>query len=167
MKQTSAVTITPFTTEYTDQVITLIVGIQQKEFNLPITAADQPDLADIANFYQQDNGNFWLALDDGKVVGTIALIDIDNKQVALRKMFVHRDYRGREIGTAHKLLQTLFAWVESKKVCSIYLGTTAKMHAAQKFYVNCGFVEINKCELPDSFPVMSVDTKFYLYENTD
>jgi len=157
--------IVPFTDGFTDQLIAMIVAIQQQEFNLPITAADQPDLSDIANVYQQGNGNFWLALDDGKVVGSIALIDIGNDQAALRKMFVHRDYRGRKIGTAHKLLKTLFNWTKSKQLSGIFLGTTAKMFAAQRFYEKFGFSEISKSELPTSFPVMDVDSKFYLFEN--
>jgi hypothetical protein len=36
---------------------------------------DQPDLLQISSFYQQNGGNFWVALADGEVVGTIALID--------------------------------------------------------------------------------------------
>lgn len=147
--------IVSFTPKFTAEIIAMIVDIQQNEFNLPISAADQPDLSDIENFYQRGNGNFWLALDGRKVVGTIALIDIGNHQVALRKMFVHRDYRGREIGTAHRLLQALFAWTRAKGVRSIYLGTTAKMHTAQKFYANCGFVDAvllkstkNNCPTP-------------------
>lgn len=156
-------TILPFSTEYTEQVATMILEIQQNEFNLPITAKEQPDLFDIPNFYQSKKGNFWIALLDGKVIGSIAIIDIGNSQVAMRKMFVHRDYRGRKIGTAHKLLSTLQAWAQEKEIDEILLGTTAKMHAAQKFYINNGFREIPKNELPETFPIMEVDSKFYFY----
>jgi predicted N-acetyltransferase YhbS len=41
------------------------------------------------------------------------------------------------------------------------LGTTAKFLAAHRFYEKNGFREIAQTELPASFPVMTVDTKFY------
>jgi hypothetical protein len=45
--------IIPFAPVHQNQVIELIHTIQQKEFNIPITAQDQSDLGDIPNFYQQ------------------------------------------------------------------------------------------------------------------
>jgi len=163
--EVSKIHAVPFSSGFTDQVVSMIVNIQKNEFNLPITANDQPDLFEIPTFYQKGNGNFWVAIHNDKVVGTIAIIDIGNKQVALRKMFVHKDYRGKSTGTAHILFDSLLSWSKEKNIQSIYLGTTEKMHAAQQFYVNKGFEEINKSELPDSFPIMGVDSKFYLLTN--
>src|SRR3712207_5531145 len=102
--------VVPFTPEYEDIVGALIVGIQSDEFGVPITLEDQPDLQEIPTFYQRGAGNFWVALSDGEVVGTVALIDIGNHQGALRKMFVHPDYRGREHGVSGRLLDTLLEW---------------------------------------------------------
>jgi hypothetical protein len=67
--------IRKFTTEYQDQVIKLVLTVQ-KEFNIPITLAEQSDLKYISKFYQNGLGNFWIALLNGKVVGTIAILDI-------------------------------------------------------------------------------------------
>ena len=47
--------------EHQDSIAELITTIQQKEFGVPITLQDQPDLLDIDNFYRQKNGNFWCA----------------------------------------------------------------------------------------------------------
>jgi N-acetylglutamate synthase-like GNAT family acetyltransferase len=157
----SAIRIEPFTPVYKQQVIDVIVPIQQEEFNIPITPDDQPDLQQIPAFYQKDNGNFWLAITGDKVVGTIALLDIGNRQGALRKMFVHKDYRGRVHGTGQLLLNTLLSWSQQKGFAEIYLGTTAKFLAAHRFYEKNGFEEITVPELPASFPRMEVDVKFY------
>jgi hypothetical protein len=46
-------------------------------------------------------------------------------------------------------------------VRELYLGTTAKYLAAHRFYEKNGFREIARTALPESFPVMAVDTKFY------
>jgi N-acetylglutamate synthase-like GNAT family acetyltransferase len=157
-------TIEAYTDAYKQHVIDLIVPIQQEEFNIPITAAEQPDLQQIPTFYQQNNGNFWLAINDGRVVGTISLLDIGNRQGALRKMFVHKDFRGREHGTGQLLLNKLFEWAREKDYAEIYLGTTAKFLAAHRFYEKNNFKEVTVAELPASFPRMAVDVKFYKYD---
>lgn len=163
MKEIPPIDILPFHPSQTAKVIDLIVSIQRGEFSIPITAQDQPDLADIPGFYQKGCGNFWVAAQEGRAVGTISLLDIGNNQAALRKMFVHKDFRGRETGTAGKLLKTLLAWAGNEQVSDIYLGTTPKFLAAHRFYEKNGFAEIEKSDLPPAFPVMVVDTKFYRY----
>lgn len=153
------VDIDVYTDAYKQNVCDLILNIQSKEFGIPITIEQQPDLNNIPGFYQTNGGNFWIAKDDGKVVGTIALLDIGNNQGALRKMFVDEAYRGKDI--AKRLLDNLFAWAKQKAFNEIYLGTTEKFVRAQRFYEKNGFVEINKSHLPAQFPIMEVDVKFY------
>ncbi len=153
--------IAPFESEFQDQVIDLIVGIQRGEFGVAITADDQPDLLEIPTYYQVSCGNFWVAVADGRVVGTVSLLDIGNGQTALRKMFVHPDYRGSERGTATLLLSTLLQWANRHRVREVFLGTTPKFLAAHRFYEKSGFSEIAKTDLPEAFPIMEVDTKFY------
>jgi len=69
-------------------VFSVILPIQQAEFAIAITREEQADLADIPAFYQRGDGNFWVALADNTVVGTVAILDIGNREGALRKMFV-------------------------------------------------------------------------------
>ena len=111
--------------QHKEEIISLILGIQNGEFGIPLTIKDQPDLNDIASFYQKGAGNFWVAMSDDKVIGTIALIDIGNSQSALRKMFVAKEYRGKEKGVAQQLLIALLEWCKSKKIKEVYLGTVA------------------------------------------
>ena len=153
--------VIPFSPEFESEVVELIVSIQRGEFEIDITANQQPDLRSIPSFYQVADGNFWVAVADGRVVGTIALLDIGAKQAALRKMFVRPDFRGSSRGTAHRLLQTLLAWADSHDVREIFLGTTPFFRAAHRFYQKYGFSEIPKSQLPAAFPIMEVDTKFY------
>ena len=151
--------------EYQDgdqkSVIDLILEIQQKEFEIPIRLEDQPDLLRIPEFYQQGNGNFWVAVHEDQVVGTVSLVDIGNGQCALRKMFVRKAFRGPVHRTATLLLQALREWATERAVHDVYLGTTAKFLAAHRFYEKSGFDEISADDLPKSFPRMAVDTKFY------
>ena len=155
------VRVVEFETKYQDEVVRLIVQIQHDEFEIAITADDQPDLMSVPAFYQTGNGNFWMALEGEEVVGTIALLDIGNDEAALRKMFVAPAYRGAT-GVGKRLLTTLMEWAQSKGVRKIYLGTTEKFLAAHRFYEKNGFSLIGKDQLPPSFPLMQFDTRFYV-----
>lgn len=153
--------IRPFLPGDAPGVAATIIPIQQAEFGIPITLEDQPDLEDVAGFYQRGRGNFWVAAIDAEIVGTIGLLDIGDSQGALRKMFVSSRYRGREHGVAQALLGTLVEWCQAQGVRTVFLGTTDKFLAAHRFYEKNGFAEIARTELPAAFPVMAVDSRFY------
>ncbi len=153
--------IVPFEDQYAESVIQLILHIQQNEFGIPITLADQPDLLAIPAVYQQNGGNFWVALSDEKVVGSIALIDCGAGIGCIRKMFVHAGFRGKQKGVAQQLLNTLEAQAMQHRMASLYLGTVAKLEAAIRFYEKNGFVPVEPNALPPVFPRMAVDTHFF------
>ncbi len=154
--------IDPWSPADRDEVVAFIVAIQSGELGVDITAEDQPDLADVAGAYQAGGGEFWVARAGGEVAGTIAAIRIAGDAVALRKMFVAAAHRGD--GLAARLMETLVAWARTEGVHTIYLGTTAVMSAAHRFYDKHGFARIDPAELPPSFPLMSVDSRFYMRE---
>ena len=131
--------IAPFSDADQQGVLNVILPIQQREFSIPITGADQPDLMNIPEFYQSGTGGFWVARSDGGVVGTVGLKDIGSRQTALRKMFVAAPFRGRELGVAGKLLDVLLAHARAKGVAEIFLGTTDKFLAAHRFYAKAKF----------------------------
>ncbi|MBP1883042.1 GNAT family N-acetyltransferase [Sinorhizobium mexicanum] len=151
-----------FVAEDEQGVIDVILPIQREEFGIAITIGDQPDLRSIADFYQSGIGDFWVATVGDQVVGTLGLKDIGASQAAIRKMFVAPDFRGRSHGVAARLLESLLAHAQHRKIAALFLGTTDKFLAAHRFYEKNGFAEIAKDDLPAGFPVMSVDTKFYV-----
>lgn len=155
-------TITTYQEAHKTAIANLIINIQRGEFNVPITLEQQPDLAEIPNFYQRGKGNFWVALnDEQQVIGTLAVIDMGEEAGAIRKMFVHKDYRGKEFGVAQRLFDTLLDWGKDKNIKHFYLGTLERLGAARRFYERNGFTMIEKNDLPPSFPLMPVDTHFY------
>jgi putative acetyltransferase len=157
--------ITPYEPHHRDQIVELILNIQQNEFQVPITIKDQPDLLIIDEFYQQRNGQFWVALNvDNQVVGTIALIDNGQPFGTIRKMFVRADVRGKERGVAAALFQTLEEKAIENKMSALYLGTVQKLKASHRFYQKNGFDEIQKVDLPPNYPLMLVDTMFFKKE---
>ncbi|MET3134115.1 N-acetylglutamate synthase-like GNAT family acetyltransferase [Oxalobacteraceae bacterium GrIS 1.11] len=155
------IAIVPYESCHADGVAALILAIQQAEFGLPMTLAGQSDLSNIAAYYQHGIGNFWVAQDGERVVGTVAAKDIGDGQVALRKLFVDAAHRGPGHGVGQRLLDTLLAWCRARDAARIYLGTTAQFLAAQRFYEKNGFEAIGRDQLPPAFPVMEVDSTFY------
>jgi N-acetylglutamate synthase-like GNAT family acetyltransferase len=156
--------ITTYSDKYLSHIIELILSIQQKEFNIPVTLEAQPDLQKIPEIYQTGKGNLWIALKEEEPVGTIGLIDIGENRGVIRKMFVNAAYRGKLHGVSHQLLQTLLQWAKQKEMKSLYLGTVEKLHASHRFYEKNEFTRIPMEELPKQFPLMKVDTIFYKFE---
>jgi len=154
-------TISPIFNDDCNAVIDLILPIQQIEFNVPITIEGQPDLLDIESNYRQTGGNFWAAKVDSELIGTIALLNTGHNACALRKMFVKKEFRGREYSIAQKLLETLVAYCRENDIYDIYLGTVDMLKAAHRFYEKSGFHVIAVTDLPSYFPRMMADNKFY------
>jgi N-acetylglutamate synthase-like GNAT family acetyltransferase len=157
------ISIRPFQERDQKNVANLIIRIQREEFGIGISLTDQPDLSDIRQFYQSNLGNFWCALNPyDEIVGTIALIDIEDHIGVIRKMFVRKDYRGKETGVAKDLLDVLENWAQKKHFVKLYLGTIDKLGAARKFYRKNDYALIDPSFLPPNFPRMAVDNLFFV-----
>lgn len=151
--------IRPYTRDLEDQVTSLILGIQNQEFGVAITLEEQPDLLDVDRYYRQGGGELWVAVEDGRVAGTIALVDNGDGVGSLRKMFVDPAFRGS--GIAARLLTVLLDHARARGLRTIYLGTTARYLAAHRFYEKSGFSRIEREELPPRCSITRVDTRFY------
>jgi N-acetylglutamate synthase-like GNAT family acetyltransferase len=146
---------------YCDQVIELIVAIQKNEFGLPITLNQQPDLLDVETHYHNGGGNFWGAFICGNLIGTIGLINCGHNAACIRKMFVKMEYRGKELGIAQQLLNTLMQYCKEKEITDLFLGTTHQLKAAHRFYERNSFTKIEVADLPAYFPRMITNNMFY------
>ena len=152
--------IQPITDVDSQAVIDLILPIQQLEHHVPVTLEDQPDLMHIEQVYGGSGGGFWGIKDQGRVVGTIALIHIGNGNGVIRKMFVKQDYRGKDLGIAAQLLDYLVDYCKTVGITDLYLGTVHTLKAAIRFYEKNCFSVITKSGLPPAFPLMVVDDVF-------
>jgi GNAT superfamily N-acetyltransferase len=158
---TTPITIAPLTNEYCQQIIDLILPIQQIEFNVPITLDGQRDLLDIETHYIRPGGGFWGAIHEGELIGTIALMDTGHSAGALRKMFVKKEFRGKELGVAQQLLTILIGYCNKQGITDLYLGTVEMLKAAHRFYERNSFRRIKVEDLPPYFPRMVADNVFY------
>ncbi|QNL50508.1 GNAT family N-acetyltransferase [Olivibacter sp. SDN3] len=152
-----------------DQIINLILPIQQIEHHIAVDIQDQPDLLAIEHYYHHAGGCFWGIKHNCEIIATIALIKLPSDQGGvIRKMFVKKEYRGKELGLAQMLLAHLINYAQEIKLKTLYLGTVHTLRAAIRFYERNHFVQINKNNLPSNFPIMEVDDVFYsLQLNTE
>ena len=156
--------IIEYSDDYYKKIINLILHIHRTEFDMAVALDEEPDLLDIPRFYQKGIGNFWIALRNSEVIGTIALMDIGQGFGALRKMFVNEKFRGKGHRIAQRLLEVLWIWAEQNKMNAIFLGTTENVAAEHRFYEKNGFERIEKDKLPLGFPLLRIDKVFYVYE---
>lgn len=151
------VKIIEYNDEYKSSTKEFILGILDGEFGLGSTK--RPDLDDIRGFYQKNKGNFWIALEGGEVVGSVAIKDYGKGRAYLKRMYVSREQRGT--GLAKKLLDTALEHARGAGFREVFLGTGPEMVAANRFYSKSGFKRISK--LPEGLPGFG-DTVFYKAE---
>ncbi|MCF0056928.1 GNAT family N-acetyltransferase [Dyadobacter sp. CY356] len=157
----TSIFISPIFNDHCPQILNLILPIQQIEFNVPVTLEGQPDLLDIETHYHNTGGGFWGAKKGDELVGSIALIALGNHSGAIRKMFVKKEFRGKDIGTAQMLLQKLINHCKENGITDLYLGTVDMLKAAHRFYEKNGFAKIKSENLPVYFPRMMGENVYY------
>jgi putative acetyltransferase len=86
-------------------------------------------------------GEIFFALNDGKVVGTVALKREDAITFELTKMAVNEHERGKGFGKA--LLDAAVDYARTKRAQHIVLSSHSKLTAAIAMYRVAGFVERN------------------------
>ncbi len=86
------ITISRFSDRYTQDVIDLALHFQNDGTRPPVSVADQPDLLQIEDSYIKPGGGFWIATDDGRLVGTVGLMPHGDGIAILKKFFVYEAY---------------------------------------------------------------------------
>lgn len=154
--------IEPYTEKYDNEIISLILGIQNDENNLGLSLGEQPDLLDIKRCYRLSGGEFWVALSDDKVIGTIGLMLKERQCAVLKKFFVQKEFRSQGVGLA--LYNTLLTYAKRADVRHIILDTPSVARASHRFYERAGFYKITKNQLPISYAYPDRDSVLYMLD---
>ena len=101
------------------------------------------DIADVERYYMQ-SGCFWGLFDNEVLIGTVAvrMVDIENKVVELKRMFVLPEYQGKGYGKL--LLNYAIDYAKEQQYKKICLDTRKQFSAAQHLYRSSGFKETDK-----------------------
>jgi molybdopterin-guanine dinucleotide biosynthesis protein A len=94
------------------------------------------DLADPRAHYAA----IWVVVRGGEVVGSIALRDLGDGVLELKRMYLRKTCRGRRTGS--RLLGTALDWARASGARLVKLDTTEEMAAARRLYESRGFVRV-------------------------
>ena len=101
---------------------------------------DREQLDNPIDYVIRNGGQILIAKLGEEAVGTVALINIDDKSFELAKMAVTSKYRGYSIGK--KMMEACIKFAREKKLKSLILESNTKLIPAIKLYRKYGFVEI-------------------------
>jgi GNAT superfamily N-acetyltransferase len=108
-------------------------------FGFDVTGKDN-DLQDIPKNYFCGHGNFWLLMENKKLIGTIALRPLPDGCYELKRFFIDETYRGR--GYGNRALQFVIDYAKGRNIKCIRLDTNRKLPGAMHLYGKYGFYEI-------------------------
>jgi len=144
-------------------VIDLVLDIQNVEYSVGLTLADQPDLLNVPGHYMAGGGNFWVAVTPSdRVVGCIGLQRLSATAGALKKFFVSAEYRGPSHGHSVALFATLMRFAAHHRLSNILLDSPAVATRSHRFYTRMGFRRISVEELPVPYTFVDRDSHLYL-----
>jgi DNA-binding MarR family transcriptional regulator/predicted GNAT family acetyltransferase len=143
--------IVSFAPEYREDFLRLNRAWIEKFFKLE--AADLRILENAESEIIAPGGAVLFAKIDGKVVGTLAILNLGNGEFELAKMSVDETYQGRGIG--YDLIQACIEEAKKRGAKAITLETNSVLSPAISLYKKCGFKEV---------PALAHDTE---YERAD
>lgn len=102
---------------------------------------DERILNDPKEVILDEGGYIFLAKTDDKIVGTVALIKVDNDTFELAKLAVTEEYKGLKIGT--KLMMKCLDVAKKENYKKIILYTNHNLEEAMALYKKFKFKEIS------------------------
>lgn len=102
---------------------------------------DNDDLFKIPEVYS-GRGRFWVAKVGKKIIGTVAVKEVDEQTVVLNRMFVLVEYHGSGLG--QKLFDVAIDFVREQSFKKMILDTDKAMSRAHRFYEKNGFVRVGE-----------------------
>jgi putative acetyltransferase len=110
-----------------------LVSDTLREFGFEPDSDLDPDLDEPDRHYAA----LWVAELGGEVVGSIALRDLGDRALELKRMYLRRALRGRGLGK--RLLTLAVDWARARGAAVIRLDTSDRMQAAKALYEAYGF----------------------------
>lgn len=127
--------IVPFQSSHVEGFRSL-VSDTLREFGFEPDSELDHDLDDPSMAYSA----LWIAIADDDVVGSVALRDLGDGAVELKRMYLRPAERGRGLGK--QLLAVALDWARANGAQSVRLDTSERMVAAQRLYEAYGFKRV-------------------------
>ena len=107
--------------------------------------------------YQENDGEFWIALDCGKVIGTLGLMMKTDHCAVMKKFFVKKEYRSRR-----KIYIGSYLNLQKQQMCSISYWTRRLLHIHRIGFTkkqDSGRLKRRNCRFPMN---IRTETAFYI-----
>lgn len=154
--KTVKVTIVDFEEQYAAEFAKLNFEWLEKYFY--IEDYDREVLQNPQQYILDEGGHIFFALVDGKVVGTVALINRGEQVFELSKMAVTEEYKGLRIG--QKLMYACIDFSGRQGIKRVFLDSNTKLTPALTLYRKVGFREI---PVPEDTPYERCNIRMELY----
>ena len=102
-----------------------------------------------------------MAKENGKVAGTIGLMNKGNGLCILKKFFVYEPYRGKPHNLGQQLYGVFLEFAKLHGFSRIILDTPKNTDRAHLFYEKAGFRRIEKEQLPVEYDYPYDDSHFF------
>jgi DNA-binding MarR family transcriptional regulator/N-acetylglutamate synthase-like GNAT family acetyltransferase len=98
--------------------------------------------------HDESKENIWIAEDNGKPVGMIAIVKADESTAQLRWFLIEPHMRG--VGLGYKLMKTVIDFCKEKQYKHVFLWTVSILEAARILYKRFGF-ELTESKVNDTW----------------
>ena len=131
-----------------EDIVRLVFDVL-KEYDLkPDPASTDADLKDIESSYLNQGGTFLVLEEkDGSIVGAYGLYPMEKHTCELRKMYLHKKYRGRGLGKL--LMDDALSKARQLGFEKMVLETASVLKEALALYTSYGFQEYQPDHLSD------------------
>lgn len=149
------ISIIPFKAEYSARFKDLNIAWLEKYFW--VEPHDEEVLGNPENYILSPGGNIFFVKEGEEIIGTVALMKIEEGIFELTKMAVTPSAQGKKIG--QKLLEHTLEFARKKGWKSLIIYSNRKLENAIHIYKKYGFVEI---PIGDNNPYARGDIKMKL-----
>lgn len=110
--------------------------------------------------HDEDKENIWIGEMDGKPVGMIALVRVDDMTAQLRWFLIEPEMRG--MGLGHMLMDTVMDFCNEKGYRHVFLWTVNILEAARALYSRFGF-KLTESKANDTWNGNLLEERWDLY----
>lgn len=152
------ISIRPFLPEDKSAVVSIIDSVY-RDYNYKMDFDNfDSDLADIDATYRDSGGEFWVAEEEGIVVGCVGILPHAGDSCELKRLYVAKARRRCGLGT--RLLSTARGWAIARGFRRMILWSDVLLSAAHELYVKSGFRATGQTRAIDPTNPTSVERRF-------
>lgn len=129
--------IIQYTSKHRDQVKPFVLSVLA-EFGFPRRPTLDADLEN-PRWYFLHGGGFYILEYHERLIGTVAYKPIDAATAEIKRLYVHKDYRGK--GYGGRLLEYVLSKCKRAGFQKVILDTSERLPEALRLYASRGFIE--------------------------